>query len=139
MIRLGIDLGGTKTEIIALDQGGRELLRRRVASPRGDYEATLSMIVRLVREAESALGAHGSVGIGTPGAISSMLIVPFRVVGTVSSSSLVSRVEPAVEETSTIGASPDTVTTSPTAATLRTTSIRAVKPEVSRTSSRREL
>ena len=70
MIRLGIDLGGTKTEIVALDQGGSELLRRRVASPRGDYEATLSMIVRLVREAESALGAHGSIGIGTPGAIS---------------------------------------------------------------------
>jgi fructokinase len=70
MIRLGIDLGGTKTEIAALDQGGSELLRRRVASPRGDYDATLSMIVSLVREAESALGANGTVGIGTPGAIS---------------------------------------------------------------------
>jgi fructokinase len=70
MIRLGIDLGGTKTEIVALEQGGSELLRHRVASPRGDYDATLSMIVSLVREAESALGAHGTLGIGTPGAIS---------------------------------------------------------------------
>jgi fructokinase len=63
-------LGGTKTEIVALDQDGSELRRRRVASPRDDYDATLSMIVSLVREAETALGAHGTVGIGTPGAIS---------------------------------------------------------------------
>jgi fructokinase len=48
VIRIGIDLGGTKTEIIALDEAGSELLRHRVASPRHDYQATLSMIVRLV-------------------------------------------------------------------------------------------
>lgn len=67
--RLGIDLGGTKIEIIALDGEGRELLRRRVATPRGDYEATLEAIARLVEESESTLGVVGqaSIGIGTPG------------------------------------------------------------------------
>jgi fructokinase len=67
--RLGIDLGGTKIEIIALDGEGRELLRRRVATPRGDYAATLDAIVRLVEATESALGSPGraSIGIGTPG------------------------------------------------------------------------
>ena len=70
MLRIGLDLGGTKTEIIALDAAGSELLRRRVPSPRDDYAATLSNIVRLVREAEAQLGARGTVGIGTPGAIS---------------------------------------------------------------------
>ncbi|MCC7548802.1 MAG: ROK family protein [Burkholderiales bacterium] len=70
MVRIGIDLGGTKTEIIALDAQGSQLLRRRVASPQGDYAATLDMIATLVREAEAQLGARASVGIGTPGAIS---------------------------------------------------------------------
>ena len=67
--RLGIDLGGTKIEIVALDGEGRELLRRRVATPRGDYGATLDAIARLVEESESALGIVGqaSIGIGTPG------------------------------------------------------------------------
>ena len=70
MIRFGIDLGGTKIEIIALDESGRELLRRRVATPRDDYGATLDTIVKLVDKAETALGTHGSVGVGTPGSIS---------------------------------------------------------------------
>jgi fructokinase len=70
MLRIGLDLGGTKTEIIALDEAGAELLRRRVLSPREDYDATLSTIVRLVEETEAELGARGTVGIGTPGAIS---------------------------------------------------------------------
>ena len=67
--RLGIDLGGTKIEIIALDGDGRERLRRRVATPRGDYEATIEAIARLVEDAEAALGSVGqaSIGIGTPG------------------------------------------------------------------------
>lgn len=69
-LRLGLDLGGTKIEIIALDAGGRELLRRRVATPKDDYAATLDAIATLVREAERDLGARGAVGIGTPGAIS---------------------------------------------------------------------
>jgi len=69
-MRLGIDLGGTKIEIIALDEGGIELLRRRVATPRGDYPATLAAIAALVAEAETALGMRGTLGIGTPGAVS---------------------------------------------------------------------
>jgi fructokinase len=70
MLRLGIDLGGTKIEIIALDESGCELQRRRVSTPRGDYGATLDAIAALVSEAERDLGARGTVGIGTPGAIS---------------------------------------------------------------------
>lgn len=71
MLRIGIDLGGTKIEIIALDGQGVELLRRRVMTPVGDYRATLSAIADLVVTAEAQLGARGVVGIATPGAISS--------------------------------------------------------------------
>lgn len=70
MIRLGIDLGGTKTEIIALDERRTELLRRREATPAGDYEATVALLVRLVRETEIEVGKRGSVGIGAPGSLS---------------------------------------------------------------------
>jgi fructokinase len=66
--RLGIDLGGTKIEIIALDRSGAEQLRRRVATPRGDYPGTLDAIAGLVSAAEAELGRQGSVGIGIPGA-----------------------------------------------------------------------
>ena len=69
-MRLGIDLGGTKIEIIALDDSGRELLRRRVPTPKENYESTLQVIVQLVHDAEAELGLRGSVGIGTPGALS---------------------------------------------------------------------
>jgi len=69
-MKLGIDLGGTKIEIIALDDAGRELMRRRTPTPRGDYHDTLQAIARLVRDAEEELGQQGSVGIGTPGALS---------------------------------------------------------------------
>jgi predicted NBD/HSP70 family sugar kinase len=70
MVRLGIDLGGTKTEIIALGIEREALLRRRVPTPRGDYDATVKTIAQLVENAESELGERGSIGIGTPGAIS---------------------------------------------------------------------
>lgn len=70
MWRIGIDLGGSKTELIVLDAGGRERLRRRVPTPRDDYEATVAAVARLVDEAERELGARASVGIGTPGAVS---------------------------------------------------------------------
>jgi fructokinase len=70
MMRLGIDLGGTKIEIIALDNSGNELLRRRVPTPVGNYPATLQVIAKLVLDAEAELGQRGSLGIGTPGAIS---------------------------------------------------------------------
>ncbi len=69
-MRLGIDLGGTKIEIIALDDSGKELLRRRVFTPRGNYAATLQVIATLVHDAEAQLGQRGSVGIGTPGTLS---------------------------------------------------------------------
>lgn len=70
MIRLGIDLGGTKIEIIALDKQGQALLRRRVPTPQGDYQQTLLAVTSLVRDAEAELGQQGTLGIGTPGAIS---------------------------------------------------------------------
>jgi fructokinase len=69
--RIGIDLGGTKIEIVALDSGGEELLRRRVPTPAGDYDATVATVALLVAETEREIGATCPVGIGTPGAISS--------------------------------------------------------------------
>jgi fructokinase len=69
-MRIGIDLGGTKIEGIALDADGSALLRRRIPAPRGDYDATLAAVVTLVREIEHELGCVGTVGVGIPGAIS---------------------------------------------------------------------
>ncbi|MGD8595300.1 MAG: ROK family protein [Gammaproteobacteria bacterium] len=69
-IRIGVDLGGTKTEIIALSPQGGELIRHRVVSPRNDYQATINTIAALVAQVESELDATGSVGIATPGALS---------------------------------------------------------------------
>jgi len=71
--RLGIDLGGTKIEIVALDADGGERFRHRVPTPHGDYDGTLAAIAGLVSETERQLGvAAGSctVGIGTPGSLS---------------------------------------------------------------------
>ncbi len=67
-LRLGIDLGGSKIEIAALDATGNELLRRRIATPQRDYPATLRAIAGLVTATETALGRRGSVGLGIPGA-----------------------------------------------------------------------
>jgi len=69
-MRYGIDLGGTKTEIIALQDDGREVYRKRVDTNRASYDAVVQMIAALVREADSALGAKGSIGIGIPGTLS---------------------------------------------------------------------
>ncbi|MDA8094054.1 MAG: ROK family protein [Betaproteobacteria bacterium] len=69
-MRIGVDLGGTEIEIIALDERGHELLRRRVATPGADYRGTLAAIAGLVRDAESSLGTPASIGIGTPGTLS---------------------------------------------------------------------
>jgi len=66
-VRLGIDLGGSKIEIIALGDDGQALLRRRVATPQGDYPATLQAVAGLVTAAESELGRRGTLGIGIPG------------------------------------------------------------------------
>ena len=70
MIRFGIDLGGTRIEIVALSSDGRELLRRRIATPHEDYRGIMDTVVMLVRSAEESLGEAGTVGIGTPGSIS---------------------------------------------------------------------
>lgn len=64
--RLGIDLGGTKIEVAALDPSGAVRLRRRVATPR-DYAGTIAAIAGLVEGAEAELGGRGTVGIGIPG------------------------------------------------------------------------
>jgi len=69
-IRLGIDLGGTKIELIALDADGTEIWRLRKATPQGDYRGTLKTIRQLVVQVERELGETGYVGIGTPGAVS---------------------------------------------------------------------
>jgi predicted NBD/HSP70 family sugar kinase len=69
-LRIGIDLGGTKIEALALGAGGRELARKRVATPRADYDATVSAVAALVQEIESQLQEKASVGIGMPGALS---------------------------------------------------------------------
>lgn len=67
-MRIGIDVGGTKIEGIALGGGGEELLRLRVASPRDDYDATLAAIASVVAALEQKTGMRGSVGLGIPGA-----------------------------------------------------------------------
>lgn len=69
-MRIGVDLGGTKIEAVALGDDGRELARRRVATPRHDYDATIAAIVALVEAVEAEAGGRGSVGVGMPGALS---------------------------------------------------------------------
>jgi fructokinase len=76
-MRIGIDLGGTKTEIVALSDDGRECLRARRPTPRSgddarDYQATLQLLVDMITDAERELRCAGraTVGIGTPGAVS---------------------------------------------------------------------
>jgi predicted NBD/HSP70 family sugar kinase len=69
-LRIGVDLGGTKIEVVALDAAGRQVLRRRVATPQGDYGATVKAITGLVTGVEAELRCSASVGVCTPGAIS---------------------------------------------------------------------
>ncbi|MEK7322949.1 MAG: ROK family protein [Pseudomonadota bacterium] len=70
MLRCGIDLGGTKIEGIVLDEQGAVLARERVATPAGDYRATLNAISAIVAQLEHHAGECGAVGVGTPGALS---------------------------------------------------------------------
>jgi fructokinase len=68
-VRIGIDLGGTKIEGIAIDDSGNQRFRTRIETPRGDYHATLDAIVGLVGRIESETGATGTIGVGIPGTI----------------------------------------------------------------------
>ena len=68
--RIGIDLGGTKIEGILLGPDGTERQRRRVATPRGDYDASIHTIVELVAMLERDLETRATVGVGAPGAVS---------------------------------------------------------------------
>ena len=65
-MRFGIDLGGTKTELLALGPGGVERWRKRVATVK-DYDGTVRALADLVREAESQTGGQGSIGLAIPG------------------------------------------------------------------------
>ena len=66
-VRIGIDLGGTKVEGIALDDAGNELWRKRVPTPQGDYDGTIEAIRGLVEEVRGSVDAEVSIGVGTPG------------------------------------------------------------------------
>jgi fructokinase len=68
-MRIGVDVGGTKIEAIALDAKGVELKRIRTATPKGEYEGTIAAIVGLVNELETVTGQTGTVGVGIPGTI----------------------------------------------------------------------
>ncbi len=70
-MRIGIDLGGTKIEALAIDKAGMELLRYRIDTPRDDYQATIMAMAGLVLRIEQETGTRGSVGAGIPGSISS--------------------------------------------------------------------
>ncbi|HKW37983.1 MAG TPA: ROK family protein [Burkholderiales bacterium] len=70
MIRIGVDIGGTKMEIAALDESGAEILRRRRDAPRGAYPEALRSLAEAVLGAEREVGGRCTVGIGTPGAVS---------------------------------------------------------------------
>jgi len=69
-MRIGIDLGGTKLEGIALDSEGRELARKRIPTPDGGYDSTIGAVCDLVHELEKITDQTGTVGIGIPGTIS---------------------------------------------------------------------
>jgi len=69
-MRIGIDLGGSKIEVIALAEDGTALVRRRLPTPAGDYAATLDAVADLVAVAERETGKAGTVGIASPGAVS---------------------------------------------------------------------
>lgn len=69
-MRIGIDLGGTKIEALAIDGQGVELARYRIDTPRDDYDATIMAMAELVRRLEQETGRRGTVGAGIPGNIS---------------------------------------------------------------------
>ena len=70
MMRIGIDLGGTKIEALAIDGAGNELLRKRISAPRDDYAASVSAIASLVLDLEKEVKETARVGVGIPGTLS---------------------------------------------------------------------
>ena len=71
-MRIGIDLGGTKIEVIALGDQNEELFRKRIPTPGGDYQGTIDAICQLVKDAETGTGRTGTVGVGIPGTLSTV-------------------------------------------------------------------
>src|SRR3954469_22908269 len=69
-MRIGVDVGGTKIEALAIDGEGRELALYRVDTPRGEYQGTIDAIVGLIGRLETETDMTGSVGVGIPGSIS---------------------------------------------------------------------
>lgn len=69
-MRIGVDLGGSKIEIVALDDAGCAQYRERAPTPAGDYAATLDTIVALVERCEATIGTRTTIGVGTPGSLS---------------------------------------------------------------------
>src|SRR5881394_2078701 len=69
-LRIGVDLGGTKIEFVALERDGAELHRHRIATPRFDYEGTVRAIADGVKEMEKQLRRTATVGVGIPGTVS---------------------------------------------------------------------
>jgi fructokinase len=69
-MRIGVDVGGTKIEAVALDSSDQVAARLRVPTPRGDYPATVEAVARIVHAIELETGRQGSVGVGMPGSIS---------------------------------------------------------------------
>src|SRR5580693_10649038 len=67
--RIGVDLGGTKIEAAAIDRDGGVQVRRRIATPAGDYAGTIAAVAALVRGIEDELGARMTVGVGIPGTL----------------------------------------------------------------------
>ena len=68
--RIGVDLGGTKIELLALEGSGKEIFRKRVPTPQGDYDAIVHSVVSLVLDTEKDLKTEATVGVGMPGALS---------------------------------------------------------------------
>ncbi len=69
-MRIGVDVGGTKIEAAAMNDSGELIVRRRVATPAGDYDAAIQAIVALIEDIEAEIGQQGSLGLGIPGTVS---------------------------------------------------------------------
>ncbi len=66
-MRIGVDIGGTKIEAVALSAGGDTLIRERMPTPQGDYGGTVRAVAALVRGLQQSLTAPATIGVGIPG------------------------------------------------------------------------